>query len=278
MPLPNEILEQIPEDLRESETLERFNNIGDLAKSYLEQRSLVGQSIRIPSAEAGEEARAEFLEKLINNAPELMVKPSPENPEQTEEFYRVIGKPDDFSKYENPENISLNEDVEAELRQILHQANLTNAQYQKVVAAMAERDQEAQASFKEAREQQASELKAKWGQTHEDRIKQARRANEEFYPGRDFDSLTATEIEGLYNVSAAVTGAGPQAANQPKEGSDALPPDEALRRAAEIMNNPEYWDQSNPNQQHLIKQRLKYLEMAGGTSDMSAHRARSFGE
>lgn len=276
MPLPKEILEQIPEEYRESETLERFNSLGDLAKSYLEQRSLVGQSIRIPTEEAGEEARQEFIDKLMRNAPELMIKPSPEEPEQNEEFYRTIGKPKDFSEYQNPEGAELNPEVESELREILHQASLTNSQYQKVVAAMAERDKAAQESFKQAKEEDKSSLQGKWGQTLEDRMKAAKKVNEEFYPGRDFDSLTSSEIEGLYRVSEAVTGNSTQAANQPKTGSDAVPPDEALRRANEIMNNPEYWDQGNPNQQYLIKQRLKYLEMAGGTQDMTAHQAKSF--
>ena len=276
MPLPNEILESLPEELRENESLNRFNSIEDLAKSFVETKSLVGQSIRIPPPEAGEEVRAEFINKLINNAPELTFKPQPDQPEQAEEFYRLQGKPDDFAKYENPEGLQLNEDVEAELRQILYDANVSNAQYQKVVKAFADRDQETQQSFAQMQEQAQSELKGKWGQAYDDRVNAAKKANEEYYPGREFDKLSPAEIEGLYNVHAAVTSGGPQAATQQNPPSDKLPPDEALRRADEIMNNPDYWDQANPNQQHLIRQRMKYLEMAGGTTDLSSHRAKPF--
>lgn len=275
MPLPNEIIQSLPEELRGNESLNRFNSVEDLARSFVETKAMVGQSIRIPPEEASTEVKQEFIEKLMRNAPNLTIKPNPEEPEQMEEFYRVMGKPADFAEYQNPEDVKINPDVESELRTILHGANITNAQYQKIIAEFAAREAQANDTNQKALDEASNELKAKWGQTYDERLQAARKANEEFYPGRDFDTLTPGELEGLHNVAKAVTSGKPHAAGQP-ESSGKLPPEEALRRANEIMQNPEYWDQSNPNQANLINKRLDYLRMAGMTDDTSNMRARTF--
>ena len=275
MPLPNEILETLPEELRDNETISRFNSVEDLAKGFIETKSLVGSSLRIPQPEAGDEARTEFLNKVIRHAPELMLKPEMENPEQSKEFFRTLGMPEEPDGYQNPEDLSLNADVENELRTVLHEAGVTNAQYQNIMAAFAQRETETRENFDNMRKQQEEELKGKWGQTFDERTEFAKKINEQFYPGRDFDSLTTADIEGLYQVHKAVNGQKPQGATQPATPSDKLPPAEAMRRANEIMNNPEYWDQANPNQQALVQKRLEYLKMAGMSDSLDDLRPRS---
>lgn len=276
MPLPNEILEQLPEDLRGNETLNRYNSLEDLAKGLVETKSLVGSSIRIPQAEAGEEARQEFIQKLMNNAPELMIKPSPESPEQSNEFWRTLGYPEKPEGYSNPEDLKLNPDLENELRTVLHGAQATNDQYQKIMAAFASRETELQANMEAQRQEQEDALKGKWGQTYEERLGYAKKIHEENFPDVPFEQIAPNAIEGLYNVHVAINGQKPQAPSQP-DPTGKLPPDEALRRANEIMNNPEYWDQSNPNQQALIKKRVEYLKMAGMSDNLDELRPRSFG-
>ncbi|GAG20356.1 unnamed protein product, partial [marine sediment metagenome] len=44
--LTEDAIAALPEDYPENETLNRFNSVNDLAKSYLELRSMQGQSIR----------------------------------------------------------------------------------------------------------------------------------------------------------------------------------------------------------------------------------------
>ena len=58
--LPEDVLAQIPEEYRDNEALKQFNDIGALAKSYVETKALQGQSIRIPPESAGPEAKAEY--------------------------------------------------------------------------------------------------------------------------------------------------------------------------------------------------------------------------
>jgi len=137
MPLPDDILEQIDEQYRGHASLKDMNDIGALAKSYVETKAMVGNSIRIPGKDAGEDARNEYLQKLINNDPELMMKPDFANKEQSQEFFQTIGLPQEFSKYENPEGMKLPDDVEAEMRELLYQAKVPQAGYEKIMLGIA---------------------------------------------------------------------------------------------------------------------------------------------
>lgn len=236
MPLPDDILEQIDENYRDHASLKELNDVAALAKSYVETKAMVGNSIRIPSKDAGEDARNEYIQKLVNNDPELMLKPKFEDKEQSHEFFRTIGLPEEFAKYENPEGMKLAEDVEAEMRALLYDAQVPQAGYEKIMSAFSDRQSQATSMNEELFNNDASGLKEKWGMAHEDRIKAAKKANEEFYPGRAFDSLTAKECESLYSISSAMTGKGAPAASQSDGTANlVMTPDEANRIADEMM-------------------------------------------
>lgn len=237
MPLPTEILDQVDELYREHASLKDFDSVSDLAKSYVETKAMVGNSLRIPSKDAGEDAYQEYLNKIINNDPSLMLKPNFEEKEQSRDFFRTIGLPEDFSKYENPEGAKLPEDVEAELRELLYEANIPQSGYEKMIKAFSDRQAQADAMNTELQETDQSGLKAEWGQAYDDREKAARKANDEFYPGRDFDKLTATERKSLYTISKAMTGkAAPAAGDAGGIPADAMTPQEAINRADELMD------------------------------------------
>lgn len=52
MPLSEEIVSQLPEDIRSDPALQSFNDIGGMAKSYLETKSMVGRSIQLPTKDS----------------------------------------------------------------------------------------------------------------------------------------------------------------------------------------------------------------------------------
>lgn len=246
MPLPEEVIEQLPEDLRENPALVQFNDVADLAKSYVETKSMVGNSLRIPNADAGDEAYGKFIDDLVTKVPNVMLKPDLANPEQSDEFFKTLGVPDDFSKYENPEGATLDTEVEAELRQMLHKARLTPSQYQAVINQMSEMNAQALENNTTVRQEDLKTLDAEWGNAKEDRLAAARKTNEEFFPGRDFETLNSAEIKGLYQVHASVTGTGMQAAAQPASVSTRLTPQEAESAAQEILRNPALYKDDTP--------------------------------
>jgi hypothetical protein len=252
MPLPQEILESIPEEYRENETLNRFNDIGDLAKSYVELRNKQGRSITIPGKDAGEEDRKNFLESLINNAPELMRKPDFADSEQAEEFWRTLGKPDSVEKYPLPEDVDFPDEVVEKMRNFAYESNQTPDQFKTWVSKMYEDHKSTQDSLAGKSEEEIAALKQKWGMTFDDRVKAAEKINEQFFQ-RDFGSLTPKDIEALYEISSAMTGKAAPAANQEPNQSTGMTPGEARERIEEI--NRKVFDR-NSNLDALEKKRL----------------------
>ena len=270
--LTDEAREALPEELTSNEMLGRFNSIDELAKGFVETKSAMGQSIRIPHEDAGDEARAQFIEKLVKQ-PEVMLRPDFTDPDQSKEYYKVLGVPDDATAYENPEGADLPAEVEAELRPLLHEANLTPAQYALVVKGLAEKNAQTVENITSARTEDQQKLAGKWGQAYESRIAAAKKVHEEFGYG-EWDSLTSEAIENLYKTSEALTGQPAQVANQPTEGKPILTPDEALRQAQEIMSNPAYFDNSDPyRQKQLMQKHEELLRMAGFSDDINQLRA-----
>ena len=87
------LIADIPDPTADAFTLVGYKpgNYTFVATSY----STDGTGSRI----SGEADKTAFLEKLINNAPNVMLKPDFSEQTQSQEFYRTIGKPEEFSKY-----------------------------------------------------------------------------------------------------------------------------------------------------------------------------------
>ena len=272
MPLPTEILEQIDEQYRGHDSLNEFNDLAGLAKSYVETKAMVGRSIRTPSKDATPQERQEYWDKLINNDPELMMKPDLSAKDQSREFYRTMGLPEEFSKYENPEGMELPTEVENEMRELLYESNVTNAQYQKIMAAFSDRQAQTVTMNTELQESDMNQLKGEWGQAMDDRTKAAKQANEDFYPGRPFETLTGAELKSLFNISKAMTGKGALAAGDaPGIPSDAMTPGEATARADELLKRAQSAsinDMDHAERLALVNKsielRVKYAGAEGG--------------
>ena len=265
MPLPSEILETIGEEYREHESLNDFNDVAALAKSYVETKAMVGNSVRKPGPDAGPEAKEEYWNKLINNDPELMMKPDFANSEQSREFFRTIGLPSESAKYENPEDMNLDESVEAEMRSLLYDAQIPQAAYAKIMSAFSDRQKQTVEMNTELQDSDMGELKGKWGMALDERMNAAKKMNEEFYPGRDFDNLNRGELEALYTISTSMTGKGAQAAADQGGIPTKMTPDEAISQAAEIMkriHDPKS-DLSRDEKMTLQMKRIKMLQDNG---------------
>lgn len=63
---PSEVsfIDSLDPELREASNLKDFKSPNDLAKSYMELQKMVGNSVRVPSADASPEAISDFKEKI----------------------------------------------------------------------------------------------------------------------------------------------------------------------------------------------------------------------
>ena len=259
--LPAEIADTISEEYKDNPNITKYNSLDDFLKGHVNAASLVGNSIRVPGEDAGESDKQEFYQKLMNHAPDLMLKPDFSEQEQANEFWQTLGKPDDLAKYEMPEDIKLPDEVQQEMRQIGFEADMTAAQFNKWAKGMAERHNQTVEKSTTEIENQMAELKNEWGMTVDERLGAAKKMNDEFYPGRDFESLTPAEKKSLYNISVSMTGAGPQAPNVPPQGGG-MTPQEAREQAAEIMrkvHDPKS-GLDHGEKMNLINKRMKLLQ------------------
>ena len=259
--LPTELVDSLSDEIKANPTLQQYKTFEDALTGHINTKSALGRSIRIPGDDAGETDKEAFLEKLMNNAPSLMVKPDFAEKEQASEFYKTLGMPDDFSKYENPEGFNLDTEIEAQLREVLHGANLTNQQYQEVVTKLSSMNDQTVENNQTVQTQDMDDLAGKWGVTLEGRLASAKKMNEEFYPGRNFDGLNSSELQALYNIHESVTGKGAQAPLQPGTPGG-MTPQEAQEQAGEIMrriHDPKS-ELSHKEKMDLQDKRIKILQ------------------
>lgn len=275
--MPQEWLQnsELPDELKGNETLNRYDSLEAAMNGFLETRAAASQSIRVPTKEAGAEAREQFLQRLITMAPELTVKPNGDN---TAEFYKVMGRPDDAAGYEAPQEMpyDIGKDVEGQLRDVALKMNLTKDQFKVLLTEMGGMRKATMDGVEQARKADQDALKAEWGAAYDERVAAAKKVNEELFPKVDFNRLPSQEIKARYEIHSRLNDGKATVAGQQGAQSARLTPEEAQRRAQEIMNNPDYWDSSSPNQAALMKQHHDLLVEAGFSTDLSRFSASPF--
>lgn len=120
MPLTEEHAALIPEDIRSDPSLQSFNDVGSIAKSYLETKSMVGRSIQLPNGESKPE---DFDKWASEQSVKLKDKgyaiskydPAPEKPDGYK--FTVEGKSD--------EEVNADKGVQI-WRKIAHEHGLSN--------------------------------------------------------------------------------------------------------------------------------------------------------
>jgi hypothetical protein len=226
----------LPEDVRNDPAI-TFEDVGALAKGFIETKKLVGSSIRPPGADATPEAKAEFRKKLMEKVPELVY--APEGDEETEKaLYARLGKPEKLEEYKLPpeaEAAGLNAD---DLRALAANAGMTKKQF----AAFAKQYAEGALATKSAASEAVKALKAEWGLAYEERLGDAKAAAVKMgVEAKDLDALTPVQLRVFANVAKAVSGGGAPFKKDDAPKSGKLTPEEAQSEIAEIMQRQEYF-------------------------------------
>lgn len=126
--LPDEQAAMIPDDIRSDPGLQSFNDVGSLAKSYLETKSMVGRSIQLPA----KESKPEDIEKWSGDVSAKLkdygytiAKPG-EPPPKGPDAYEF--------KIEGVTPAQMNEDVGVKaFRTFAHKNGMSNAKAQEFV-------------------------------------------------------------------------------------------------------------------------------------------------
>ena len=267
-------VESLPEDLRGNAALANFKDAGSLAKSFVEMKSMQGSSIRIPSKEASEEDIKAFNDKLIEQMPSLMYKPNFDDPEQSTEFYRTLGKPSDAKEYEIPtiEGVEMPEERGEALRQIALEADLTKAQFNKVMEATLKIDAEAMAASAANLEAEAKELHSEWGMAYDQNkqtvlnVAKHTGAPDRLIEAIGNDAAGVDTMNWILKMSNLVKGEGINVGEQlgGKQTTNKDTPAEARAKISEINANKKhpYWNQADPAHKDALATMVKLQEMA----------------
>lgn len=260
------------EALRSSPALADVTSMESLAKQFVDQQKFIGNSIRVPSDEAGDGDRQAFTDKLLKHAPNLMHRPNFDDPEQSKEFYRAIGLPEDHSGYAAPEieGLQLPEERVNFLRETAYKHNLPAKQFEGMMTDILTADAVHAAQQKETLTASQTALGQEWGMAHEGRVNavhnmlrqmEAPEALQKAFTDGNVDGPT---IKWLHTVAKQLGGSGHELTKQ--QGSqENMTPDEAKSRIGEIYANPKhpFMDRGHPAHQEWVRKKMldlrKYL-------------------
>ena len=99
----------LSEDLRENDTLGKFEDVGSLGKSYLELQKMVGSRIKIPTDESSDD--------------------------EVNDFYSKVGRPDSPDKYvvNLPEGTDYDNELIGQFYEVAYKNGLSNKQAQSAI-------------------------------------------------------------------------------------------------------------------------------------------------
>ncbi len=230
---PSDWRDSLPEDIRAG--VGDVNTIEDLAKGYVSAQSMVGDSIRIPGAEAGQEDWDKFYGKF-DNVPGL----TRYDPDNLDSLHQAAGRPPTANDYEV--------DADADFLGVAHAAGLSRQQ----VEALLEHDEtildESERESNVALEGDIQELRSEWGLAFEDKIGVAQQAVA-FLDGITPGLVDALDSSGagnlppiikLFEQLGANLGESDSGFGDSFQAQSGLTPHEAKAQIAEIQNNPQH--------------------------------------
>lgn len=155
--------ENLPESLQENEQLKRFENVEELARSFVETRNKLTSTFRLPTKAADDEARVEVFGKVKEHYPEMILLPDPEKPfaEQSSEFKASFGIPETATEYALPEDLGgMNEEVVTNVTKWAHELGLNRDQTKGFLSKMGEQHKAMVTDMSESATKAENTLKA----------------------------------------------------------------------------------------------------------------------
>lgn len=169
----------LSDDLREEASIQDFKDVNSLAKSYVSAQKMLGNSIRIPSSEAGQEDVDKFYERL-QEVPGVIRMPKEGDSDGWNRFYNKLGRPEspDAYKVEDqiPEDLPIDPNYINSFKDIAHKAGLNTQQVRELAKWQAEQNKAYLEVQAQVFENSSTQLREKWGSDFSNRVKGARAA------------------------------------------------------------------------------------------------------
>lgn len=270
---PTNWRESLPEEYRENPALKTIADIPTLTKGYIEAQSRLGNSVRIPSREAGPEDRKAFREKVLAFGKDFGITAIPGEGEDAAAFHAALGRPEKPEGYEMPVYDDPDGDVdlsEAEaLRPIAHKLGISNTQFKGLVKAATDANIAAQREQMNRMKADQDTLKKEWGGAYTLRMNQLKTfldvngAPPSLKAAIETGGIDSHSAKWIYNIMETIGGETAEVSGQGKGGSSTtLTPTEALDRVAEVEKRMENMAQGTEEYTQLLARRLDLLRLA----------------
>ena len=164
--------DSLPDTLRDNPSLADVKDIGALAQRYVDTKAMVGNSVRIPTDEAGDEAISAFASRVLEHQNlGLMKKPDLENAESMADVYNSLGRPEDAGGYVAPEGV----DAEAfgALAGTAHELGMSKKQFEAISQKHNELTQNQIGAMVKERDAGLAQLQGEWGLAYNEKVERA---------------------------------------------------------------------------------------------------------
>jgi len=266
--------ETLAPELKGSPALKDIKDIGALAKGYIEAQSVIGNSVRVPTKEAGEEGRKAFRARILELGKDHGIVALPGKDEDPSAFYGVVGRPEKDDGYELPEfkaeGFAIDDSETKALKAEAHKAGLSKDQFKKFVKGLADVRLTAAQSGAEKFNSGHKALESEWGDQYKSRIVdvskmlELHKAPDSLRAAMETGKLDADSLRWLYLV---LSGYGDEPAELVSQGKRQtlgvkLTRDDARQRLQEIEQRIQVMQPGDPDYQELVQRRVKLVEQA----------------
>ncbi len=240
-----EQLQALPESVREWDEAVNSDTPEIFWDRMSNMRSKIGTGLYQPGEDAGTEDWGKFSNKAIElSGDRLMPRPDLEDEDQRNALYKTLGRPDESSGYEFDELEGVNglsDERKKFIQELAFKANVTGAQLKILDNGIRQADHDANAAVIEGLEDGLKDLKQEWGLATDERIHEARKIVDIFFPHIDKDAiLTQAELKSFYSLSKQLGTGSSEFTKQGDQHKNGLSPADAEMKISEIRNNKDH--------------------------------------
>jgi len=242
------------DEVKNAGSMENFiNQVGNM-------RSRLGNSIRIPSQEAGADDWSEFNSKLLEKVPGLLKLPDNDDAEGMEALFSKLGRPENHDGYDQFDGLP-------DLREKAFELGLSSKQYKTLMESASSNQSELmQAQINAVKESQIS-LKNEWGDAFEQRTNAINNmiknsdAPEQLQKMAAEGALSGEMSKWLYGIVKQFGGE-EKIINTENPEDRRLDPIEAMAQADEILKRMDQHTQGSQEYERLMHKRIELIHAA----------------
>lgn len=250
-------LDAVPEDIRGS--MAKFDDVGSLAKGYMELEAFRGKSLTIPGDEASAGDQQAFYDKVMEKVPGLVRKPMAEDAESYNAFWTGMGRPENADGYAAIEGMT--PDQTQFMRDAALKANLTGDQFKEFAGVFTERSVHDAQAATDAAQAELETIYQGLGPSKDQKLQAVNNLALQLEMDaslQDFQNPAVLSL--MLKLVDKVGSEGQQLQEQIGDNATMImTPAEAEMKIGEVMNDPAYMDASDPRHKLLQKRVVELM-------------------